>query len=249
VLGRNSLPKLEFHGRRPMGRRSAEMGGPAQLAFKLSSNWGGARENAGRRPFEGRQRRTPHRARPEHKRRHPVHVTLRARTGLPSLRSIAAFAPICGTLSVASRESFRVIHYSVQRDHVHLIVEADDKVSLEKGIRGLVIRMARAINRGLGRKGAVWGDRYHTRALETPIEVRYAIRYVLLNHKKHGSADRRRIDPRSSALWFDGFKEPLPRTLDPPITSPPKTWLARKGWKRHGLISLEETPLPYRRPR
>jgi REP element-mobilizing transposase RayT len=214
---------------------------PAQLALDIPSTWGGARENAGRKPMKGR-RSTPHRARPEHRNYHPVHVTLRARSGLPSFRSRRVFEAVKSALAAASRASFRVVHFSVQSDHLHLIVEAHDKAALGSGVRGLVIRMARAINRALGRTGRVWGDRYHARALETPKEVHSGIVYVLMNFKKHGAANGQRIDAYSSAPWFDGFRDPLPRTLDPPITWPARTWLGRVGWRRHGLIGFHEAP-------
>jgi len=219
----------------------------AQLALDLPSTWGGVRKDAGRKPIEGRRRPTPHRARPDHKNRYPVHVTVRGRAGLPSFRSRLAFAAVKGALAAASRPSFRVVHFSVQSDHLHLIVEAHDKLALERGIRGLVIRLARAINRALGRRGPVWGDRYHARALETPREVHSGIVYVLMNFKKHGAAGAQRIDPCSSAPWFDGFRDPLPRTLDPPITWPARTWLATVGWRRHGLIGFHDAPKPSRR--
>jgi putative transposase len=215
-----------------------------QLPLPIPPTWGGKRKNAGRKRADGKRGGVPHRARPNHKACHPVHVTLRAQRGLASLRSINAFAAICGALSVASRPSFRVIHFSVQSDHMHLIVEAGDKLALAEGIAGLVIRLARTINRALRRTGAVWGDRYHARALKTPREVHHGIVYVLFNFKKHRPAERQRIDPCSSALWFDGFRDPLPRVLDPPITWAPRTWLAQTGWRRHGLIGFDEAPQP-----
>src|SRR5213078_4798003 len=60
-------------------------------------------------------------------------------------------------------------------DHLHLIVEADDRATLARGVRGLTIRMARAVNRALGRRGAVCADRYHSRALTSPRAVRHAL--------------------------------------------------------------------------
>jgi REP element-mobilizing transposase RayT len=173
-----------------------------------------------------------------------VHVTLRARAGVPSFRSPRAFESIRTALSRASRPSFRLIHFSVQSDHLHVIVEAHDKLALERGVLGLVIRVARAINRALGRTGPVWGDRYHAHTLKTPTEVRHAIVYVLMNFKKHRPGERQRIDSCSSAPWFDGFRDPLPKILDPPATQPPKTWLAQKAWRLRGLIRFDEAPSP-----
>jgi REP-associated tyrosine transposase len=215
-----------------------------QLALGLSSGWGGKRKNAGRKPIAGRRRPTPHRARPQHKARFPVHVTLRARASLPSLRSPTAYPAIRDALSAASTDRFRLNHFSVQSDHLHLIVEAHDTAALERGIRGLAIRVARAINRALERTGPVWGDRYHARTLESPREVRHGLVYVLFNHRKHRPAERQRIDPCSSACWFDGFRTPLPRSDDPPATRAARTWLGTTGWRRRGLIRLDETPQP-----
>jgi hypothetical protein len=221
------------------------MARPAQLALPIPATWGGAREGAGRPVVQGRRRPTPHRARPVHKGAHPVHVTMRALVGLVSLRSPRAFAAVRGALAAPGRPDFRVVHFSVQSDHLHLIVEADDKDALARGLRGLAIRVARAVNRALGRAGKVWGDRYHARPLATPREVRNGVRYVLFNFRKHRPADPRRIDHCSSAPWFDRFSEPVPRSLEPPPTSPPATWLLRTGWwKHHGLLGLDEYPSP-----
>ena len=137
-----------------------------------------------------------------------VHLTLRARGGLPSLRSARVYPTVREALRAASTETFRVVHFSVQADHLHLIVEASDSKALVKGVRGLVIRAARAINRALGRRGSVWGDRYHARALKTPREVRNGLVYVLMNFRKHRPWERGALDPCSSAAWFDGFPQP-----------------------------------------
>jgi hypothetical protein len=137
-----------------------------------------------------------------------------------------------------------VIEFSVQSDHLHLIVEADDKRSLSSGVRGLAIRLAKSINRALGRRGRVWDDRYHARALTTPRAVRHALVYVLMNFKKHGAVGTG-IDPCSSALWFAGFQAPreMAATIPRPIAIA-RTWLASVGWWRHGLIDAGERPRP-----
>jgi putative transposase len=166
----------------------------AQLTLDIPATWGGKRKDAGRKRVLPGKSRVAHRARPDHKARHPVHVTLRAVAGLTSLRSPRVFPAVRDALAAASRQSFRLIHFSVQSDHLHLIVEASDKLALERGILGLIIRVARAVNRGLGRSGAVWGDRYHARALKSPLEVRHGIVYVLFNFKKHRPGEGQRID-------------------------------------------------------
>jgi putative transposase len=158
-----------------------KMARSAQLSLEIPCTWGGKRKNAGRPPIEGRRRPTPHRARLEHKTRHPVHVTMRVRAELTSLRSPRTFPVIRGALSTASNPSFRVVHFSVQSDHVHLIVEAHDTITLARGVLGLATRIARRVNRALGRTGRFWGDRYHARPLTTPRETRHGLVYVLRN--------------------------------------------------------------------
>jgi hypothetical protein len=112
-------------------------------------------------------------------------------------------------------------------------VEADDRNTLARGISGLVIRLARAINRALGRSGALWSDRYHARALRTPREVRAGILYVLQNWKKHirGASG---IDGRSSGPWFDGWAEAMARSAHTSPVARSRTWLGAVGWQRKG---------------
>jgi REP element-mobilizing transposase RayT len=143
--------------------------------------------------------------------------------------------------SPAVGDAFRVVHFSVQRDHVHLIVEAGGRDALVRGVQGLAIRLARAINRTLGIPGQVWGDRYHCRALKTPREVRHAIVYVLMNAKKHGRTLADGIDPFSSAPWFDGIRNKAVLGVASPVMVA-KTWLGAAGWRRRGLIEPHEKP-------
>jgi len=186
-----------------------------------------------------------HDQRAAHEPRHPVLLTLRAAAGVPSLRSIALFGAVRESIASLPATDFRVLHFSVQEDHVHAIVEADSHADLTHGIRGLTIRLAFAIKR-VARIGKVWGDRYHTRALTTPREVRNAITYVLLNFRKHLRAPAG-VDPRSSGPWFDGWARPPPTPRDPRPTSAPRPWLASVGWRRGGLIELDEGPDPPRK--
>lgn len=168
---------------------------------------------------------------------------MRARPGVPSFRQSALFAAIGLALAAASTASFRVVQFSVQSNHVHLVVEAHDKDALARGMQGLMIRVARATNRALDVRGIVWRERYHARELKTPRAVRIALVYVLMNAKKHGHA-LRGADPYSSAPWFDGFvRTGAPSPIDDasPVRAP-RTWLARVGWRRRGLISPTERP-------
>jgi len=233
------------------GARDSRRGGHAgataraQQELPLRATWGGRREGAGRKPLEGRKG-VAHRRRPEHKARHPLHVTLRAGPRTPSLRQQVVFAGVRRALARGSRSWFRVVHFSVQSNHVHLLVEAHDKVSVARGVAGIAVRVARWVNGLVGRRGGVWEDRYHSRALRTPREVRNGIVYVVMNRRKHAPGARA-CDPCSSAYWLDGWK--VPPSLAPPSRDEdgapvkrPRTWLLKRGWKRWGLISEVERP-------
>jgi len=175
-----------------------------------------------------------------------VFATLRAVAGLGSLRDCPVFTALEAALAAASSAAFRVIHFSVQHDHLHLVLEATDRAALLRGLRGLAIRTARAINRAARRHGRVWGDRYHLRELRTPREVRAALVYVLQNWKKTVRGAQN-LDPCATGYWFDGWRDPRPRwALPPPGEAPPvwapRTWLLTTGWRRYGLISFDERP-------
>ncbi len=215
-----------------------------ELPFRT---WGGKRARSGRKRTKPGRSCVPHRARPAHRAAYPVHVTLRVRAGLPPLRDRAIFLQTREAIRNASRspalgEAFRVVEFSVQNDHVHLIVETHDKDTLSRGLRGLAIRLARAVNRALEVAGPVWADRYHARELKTPRAVRNALVYVLMNAKKHGARVASGIDAFSSAPWFEGFAKPVAPPDEAAPVRASRTWLGNVGWRRAGLVRLDERP-------
>ncbi|MEP7052095.1 MAG: transposase [Pseudomonadota bacterium] len=190
------------------------------------------------------QRNTPHRARPKHNAAHPVHVTLRA--SVRSLRSQHVVRTVLGALRDSRRKNFRIVHYSIQPNHLHLILEAESAQLLSSGVRGIMVRIARRVNNLLSRGGRLWVDRWHGHALKTPREVRNTLRYVLQNHLKHRSANTP-LDPLSSAQWFNGFTTPIPRafrSVGPPCVAAAQSWRRRVGWQRQGKLRIAEGPKP-----
>ncbi len=188
---------------------------------------GGARKNAGRKP-KGDRAGVSHLARAHVSGREPLHVGLRLCRGLPNLRWPKVFAVVERAFAetAAARDDFRVTHYSVQGNHLHLIVEVESGTALSRGMQALTIRMAKALNRLAKRSGRVFADRFWSRLLATPREVRHAINYVLGNARQH--AER-------MGLWIT-----LP-AADPYAAGPgqqrlgiyaPRTWLLRVGWTR-----------------
>ena len=220
----------------------------------------GQKPGARRGPKPGVRGLVRHRARAAHSAAHPLHVVLRSK--LRSLRNQFMFPTLRAALAKASRAraDFRITQFSVQGDHLHLIVEASDKSALSRGMQGLAIRVARQVNALISRRGRLWADRFFSRPLTSPRAVRNALGYVLNNFRKHRAGGAARIDPYSSAPHFDGFAElrgrapcelasratlPLtPRGVAPPQAAtevpvlPAQTWLARVGWRKAGLLTL-----------
>ncbi|MBW2289343.1 MAG: transposase [Deltaproteobacteria bacterium] len=179
----------------------------------------------------------------------PVHVTLRFREGLPRLRNRRLVTELRRSFREAcERPDFRLVHYSVQHNHVHLLVEAEDQAALGRGMKSIGARVSRAIQRVFGVTGRVLAQRYHAHVLRTPREVRRALRYVLLNARKHwherrGPVPPARLDDASSSRWFDGFTRDLPGArAGPREVARPRTWLLARGWRRHGLIDPAAIP-------
>jgi REP element-mobilizing transposase RayT len=225
-----------------MARRSQQL----TLSLSEPRRWGGRRAGAGRKP--GPNPGLPHASREHFRTPLPAHVTLRIRSDVPSLRTVPIVREIERTFAVGcARPDFRLVHYSLQGNHAHLIVEARDRDALGRGMKAIASRLARAANRVAERTGRVLADRYHLRLLPTPKEVRNALRYVLLNSRRHAAMTMAalkktvRLDPASSARWFDGWRR-IPSAEDDPVSEEPravafaKTWLLRVGWRRHGLL-------------
>jgi hypothetical protein len=177
-------------------------------------------------------------------------VTVKLLPDVPSLRSVQLVREVERSfIAVRERGDFRVVQYSLQATHAHLLVEATDADALGRGMMAVGARIARALNRTFRRRGPVLAERFHARVLRTPREVRNALAYVLLNARRHARKLWKgiRIDPASSGRWFDGWRQNHGPTADAMPVSRPHTWLLAIGWRRHGLIDAEELPGPGRR--
>ncbi len=201
-----------------------------QRAFEFRT-WGGVRPGAGpkrRRPRPA----APHRRRAELRPWQPVHASLRLLEHVWNLRSHRSFAIVDrAMIGVRRRSDFRIVHFSILGNHLHLVVEAAGTRALAAGIRALSIRIARGLNAMMGRNGPVFDDRYDAHVLRTPAEVRNAVRYVLGNFASH--AARRGepvrpgfVDPFSSAAAMTPVGGQLALWPEP-ATRAARTWLLR----------------------
>jgi REP element-mobilizing transposase RayT len=204
-------------------------------------NWGGKRRGAGRKP-KGERAGVAHVKRARLARRFPVLVTMRIAAGLRSLRADAEHEVVRGAFVAGEKEGFRVVEYSVQSNHVHLLVEAENEGELSRGMTGLAVRMARGLNRVWRRTGAVLADRFHARILRTPREVRTALVYVLQNARRHGAWVASFADVFSSGPAFDGWRDKKVAESSGSGWARARTWLLGIGWRRLGLIGVLELP-------
>ena len=222
---------------------------------------GGKRPGAGRKP-KGTRAGSPHKRRPKLSPHNPVHVVLRAIAALGSLRKRDMYKALReATLAVAKRElnaravgAFRIVHISIQRTHVHRLVEASHRTALSRGMQSFQISAAKHLNRAAGRRGTVFPDRFHQEIITSPRQARRTLSYVLNNckHREDRAVVARdwKVDPFSTAVLFPGWKEHEDElfmwrwrdTYDPLVVYLPRTWLLREGWKKSGRISFAEVP-------
>ena len=188
-----------------------------------------------------------HYTRPRHSKWVPLHITIRAARGLPSFRQQMLYPAFEQSVRLTQRPDFRIVEFSIQSNHIHMIVEAESNDALSRGMKSFAVRTNRRFNAALGRgRGKVWADRYHREDLRTPRQVRNALVYCLANYKKHMSdvaTNAKRIDPCSSARWFTGWNAARNADDGPRPTPPAKLPLLARLWHvHHGLIDPSECP-------
>jgi REP element-mobilizing transposase RayT len=221
------------------------------------SKRGGKRKRAGR-PAKGPRPSERHKRRARLRASEPVHVVIRAIPEIGTLRHRHVYHAIRKALvATFAHEHFRVVHVSIQRTHVHLLAEANDRMSLARGMQAFQISAAKHINAAVSRdraerrRGSVFPDRYHAEIITSRRRARHALAYVLNNWRKHSEhkapiVRELEIDPFSTAISFDGWRDlegpDSPASYEPLPVWQPKTWLLREGWRMYGLIGTRETP-------
>jgi REP element-mobilizing transposase RayT len=211
---------------------------------------GGKRPRAGRKP-KGMRAGVPHRPRPVIRKKTPVHVTVKLLAAVGSLRRRRLIDAMRAAFRGGKlKKDFRICQFSIQRDHMHVMSEADSNEALARGIQGWEIRVARRLNRKLGRKGKVFADRFHAVPIRSPRQLRNTLCYLLNNGHRHDEPldpQWNGIDPFSSAWHFEGWshdrwREGLGPPRGDPTVAPAESWLLRVGWLRWGRIAVGEVP-------
>lgn len=237
-----------------MGQRAKKLT-QMELGLEEPRRHGGRRAGAGRKPT-GTRRGALHRVRARVTRHQAVHVTLPIAKAVGRMRRPAGYAAVRrGVAACIGRTDFRIVHVSIQTTHIHLLVEADDKGALSRGMRAFTTACARQLNKLLERRGRVFAGRYHATVITSPRQARHTLAYVLNNWRRHrehlgGDVQRRTtLDPYSSAPGFRGWSvapqgSALPPAYEPLPVAGPRSWLLAIGWRRHSLIHPREVPGP-----
>lgn len=227
------------------------------------STWGGYRPGSGRRP-KGDVSGVSHHSRRAITASHPVQVVMNTKPELGSLRKKQVHGAIReslyqslhrgpaqgsqrGPVTSHDASAFRICHYSVQTHSIRFIIEARDREALSRGMQGLNVRIAKALNRLWSRNGSVFSDRYDVKILETGEEVRDSLRFVLNGARTDARAARKlagKLDPYSSASYFDGWYGQVSNGADRngglrPVAEP-RTALLKRAWRKHGLLRPDE---------
>ena len=238
------IQKNTKHSRRR--RRRETPTGQCELGLKFR---GGKRRGAGRKNRRGLR---AHVARPRLSGRESVHVTLKIREGLPSLRRKDIYRALRVAVRRARLKGLRLVHFNLLSNHVHMLVECAGNGDLSRGLQSLSTSLAKNINALASRAGAVFRGRYHSHVLKTPAEVRQALHYVLSNAAKHAASLQLAVDAYSSVLLFirdtapalkarllRGFSLQFPAAafmtrIEQELATlcvAPQTWLLRTGWQ------------------
>ncbi len=229
---------------------------PARTKTKRrSKNHGGARPGAGRPP-NGEFAGHPHKGREAFRSKHPLHIVMRVLPAAGNLRRPAIHDAVRNSLTtIGKHEDCRVVHLSIQRTHLHLLVEANDREALARGMRAFQISLAKRVNRVISspskarRRGQIFTDRYESFVLDTPRAVRDGLVYVFGAWRKFEKvSSARALDPYSSALAFDGWKDPIADTdtsdFAPFVLWPARTSLLTTQWRAGGKLARNEVPPP-----
>ena len=149
-----------------------------------------------------------HIARDEFNRLTVLHLTVKIDRAKAGLKNKQTLKLLWHAIKKARLKGLKIIHYTLEFDHIHLLVEADNKAIVGTGMQSFGISLSKGINKIKGLSGQVFKTRYHFRKLKTPTEVKNVIHYILGNSIKHKSSSF--INQYNSLVRVDSFKELYP---------------------------------------
>lgn len=145
-----------------------------------------------------------------------LHLTIKIERLKAGLRNKDVLKQLHDSIKKARKIGLRVIHYTLEFDHVHLLVEVDSNQQLAKGMQSFGISFSKGINKIKAQVGKVFKTRYHFRKLKSPNEIKNVIFYILGNSLKH-KKDFSILSPYNTAITasalFPGFELGIEETI------------------------------------
>lgn len=152
---------------------------------------------AGRKAIHDRAIR--HTERPKFKNARSLHLTIKVRENKADIKSIKLLKALHHAIKRARLMKLKIIHYTLEYNHVHLLVEADTHHALHRGMQAFGISFSKAINKTKRLKGTVYKHRYHFRQICSSRELKNVLHYIFHNGIKHGRTSSL-IDPFNSLM-------------------------------------------------
>ncbi|MDD4973652.1 MAG: transposase [Bacteriovorax sp.] len=129
-----------------------------------------------------------HTSRPHLSKACSLHLTVKIKKIKAELKNKSVLSILKRAILNARKQGLKVIHYSLEYDHVHLLIEADNNHILSKGMQSFGVTISKAINRMRKLKGGVYKHRYHFRKISSPRQLKNVLNYIFNNGIKHKTA-------------------------------------------------------------
>ena len=169
-----------------------------QLKLNLyQGSWGGRRPGSGRKRLHSKG--VAHRTREKVNHRLPLHINFKFKT---HIKNKFCLKLLKRAIMNARSHGLKVIHFSLQSNHIHLLIESESNEILTRGMRSLTVTFAKGLSRG-----RVQLERYHLHVLKSVKEARNAALYVLFNQQKHEKGTYSKVDGYSSLLSIARARE------------------------------------------
>lgn len=134
-----------------------------------------------------------------------LHLTIKVRENKADIKNKQVLKILHYAIRRSRIKGLRIIHYTLEYNHIHLLVEAADKQTVHQGMQSFGITFAKKINAIKRLKGTVYKHRYHLRKINSPRELKNVLYYIFNNgihHKRTSTV----LDPYNTLPAFKSLK-------------------------------------------
>lgn len=157
-------------------------------------------KNAGRKAIHDKGIR--HTSREEIFKPSPLHLTVKLKRA--DIQNKVVLRILKHAIYRSRLQGLRVIHFSLEHNHVHLYAECESNFVLGKAMKAFGVTFVRRVNKLKKIKGQLYKYRYHLRVLKSARDAKNVINYILKNGIKHGRT-LKVINAYNSALALHDF--------------------------------------------